>query len=67
MVLQNGDIITDPTAIKQATASYFAHFLGPTESLAPNETLIDLPDLLEFCCPDNTASLLVHPISEAIQ
>ena len=40
LVLQNGDIITDPTAIKQAAASYFAQFLGPTESPAPNEALI---------------------------
>ena len=65
LVLQNGDIITDPTAIKQAAASYFAQFLGPTESPAPNEALIDLPDLLDFRSPDHTAALLVHPISEA--
>lgn len=65
LVLQNGAIITDPTEIKQAAANYFAHFLGPSESPIPNESIIDLSDLLEFRCPDHTAALLVHPISEA--
>lgn len=65
LILQNGEIITDPTAIKTAAATYFASFLGPPVSHEPTETLIDLPGLLEYRCPDHTAALLIHPISEA--
>lgn len=65
LILQNGETITDPTAIKTAAATYFASFLGPPASPESTDTLIDLSNLLEYRCPDHTAALLIHPISEA--
>lgn len=66
LVLSTGVIITDPTEIKQAASSYFAHVLGPELQQTPlSDDTPSLPDLLDFRCPDNIAEILARPISEA--
>lgn len=66
LVLSSGEIITDPTAIKQAAASYFAKFLGPVIHPAPlTDDIPSLSELLDFRCSSNIAEILVRPISEA--
>lgn len=66
LVLPTKEVITNLIAIKQVAASYFAQLIGP----AMNHTqpvIDDIPrpsELLDFRFPDNTAELLVRPISE---
>lgn len=67
LVLPNGETITDPTALKQAAASYFAQFISPVLNHTPPaiDDIPSLSELLDFWCPENIAEILVCPISES--
>lgn len=65
LVLPSGETITDPKQIKATAVTHFEEFLQQSPVLIDAATAPDLSELLDFRCPEHTAQLLTHPISEA--
>lgn len=65
LLLPSGVTITDPQQIKVTAAAHFEAFLKQS---SVQNTVLEAPvlaELLDYRCPDHTAQLLIHPISEA--
>ncbi|XP_048617726.1 uncharacterized protein LOC125589247 [Brassica napus] len=65
LTLPSGEVITDLHKIKGIAASHFENFLNQSPQTAALTDSAQLTDLLDFRCPNHTAQLLTHPISEA--
>lgn len=65
LTLPSGEVITDLHQIKVTAAAHFESFLKHSPVNATMGVLPNLSDLMDFRCPEHTAQLLTHPISEA--
>lgn len=64
LTIPSGEVITDLRQIVTA-AAHFESFLKHSPVNATMGVLPNLSDLMDFRCPEHTAQLLTHPISEA--
>ena len=65
LLLPSGETITDIQIIKTTAATHFETFLKQTTTPVGTVPGLVLSELLDYRCPDHTAQLLTHPISEA--